>query len=159
MDWLPIKTETLILPYDSVELVARLKTAVRPLPADEKNEENREWLDSFRFNGIVSASSFRISKIIKQPENFLPLIIGQIDNTSTGCILFLKYKLFFGTLFYLIFWSVLTLLLTLFFILLHNNYLYGMVSLGFGVASYAIALANFKIQIGKSKKLLDLILA
>ena len=145
MEYLPFRSETLVLPYDASELQARLTKVIRPVrnKYQQKTGENDE---------------FTISRIIKQPENFLPLITGKIEATSVGCILFLKYRMFFSTNLFLGFWSVVTFLMTLLFVMGYNNYLYATVCFGFGVVNYSIAVANFNIQVRQSKKLLNKVL-
>ena len=152
MEFLPFRSETIVLPYDAKEVRNRLIKVIKPV----KSENQSSY---YLFNGIFENDQFRISKIIRQPENFLPLISGKIEATSVGCIIFLKYRMFFSTNMFLGFWSVLTFLMTLLFIIGYSNYLYATVCLGFGVANYSIAIANFNIQIRQSKKLLNKVLS
>ena len=159
MEYLPFRSETLVLPYDASELQARLTKVIRPV-RNKYQQKTGEDVDSsdHLFNGVFENDEFTISRIIKQPENFLPLITGKIEATSVGCILFLKYRMFFSTNLFLGFWSVVTFLMTLLFVIGYNNYLYATVCFGFGVVNYSIAVANFNIQVRQSKKLLNKVL-
>jgi hypothetical protein len=53
--------------------------------------------------------------MITHPDNFLPLIVGKIEATSKGSILFITYRMFPSTLFYLSFLCLMLLLASLFF--------------------------------------------
>ena len=159
MEYLPFRSETLVLPYDAAEVKGRLSKVIRPVK-NKYQQKTSEGIESpdFLFNGVFEDDQFTISRIIKQPENFLPLISGKIESTSVGCIVFLKYRMFFSTNMFLGFWSVVTFLMTLLFVIGYNNYLYATVCLGFGVVNYSIAIANFNVQLRQSKKLLNQVL-
>ena len=159
MEYLPFRSETIVLPYEATEVRNRLIKVIRPV--SDKYQEKKEAIESYPylFNGVFENDQFTISKIIKQPENFLPLITGKVEATSVGCIIFLKYRMFFSTNMFLGFWSVVTFLMTLLFIIGYNNYLYATVCLGFGVVNYSIAIANFNVQVRQSKKLLNQVLS
>jgi hypothetical protein len=153
MRLLPFYQETLVLPFHQQETARRLRLATRPL---EKGIEYTETVEeNFLFNGWVGNDRFRISRKVRHPENFLPLIIGQIEGTSNGSILFVRYRLFFSAAMFLIFWSVITLLLCLFFLLIHQQYIYGLMAGGLGILNYVIATKNFHLQIRSSRKALD----
>jgi len=155
MEWLPIRYETMVIPYPASEAYEKLAACV--LPPEDPKLENFDSTTSVQqlFNGIVKPTSFRISKIVKQPDNFLPLIIGKIEPTSNGSILFLKYQLFFSSLFFISFWSVITLLITIILIFVYHSYLYALLAFGFGMVHYSVAMINFSKQVTQSKLLLD----
>lgn len=158
MEYLPFRSETIVLPYDAAEVKKRLIEVIRPPQNKHRQAEEEIAPSKYLFNGIFENDQFTISQIIKQPENFLPLISGKVEATSVGCIIFLKYRMFFSTNMFLGFWSVITFFMTLLFVIGYNNYLYATVCLGFGVVNYSIAIANFNVQIRKSKKILDQVL-
>lgn len=159
MEYLPFRSETIVLPYGATEVKSRLIKVIKPVRDKHQQKDDEETESShYVFNGTFENDRFTISQIIKHPENFLPLISGKIDATSVGCIIFLKYRMFFSTNMFLGFWSVVTFLMTLLFVIGYNNYLYATVCFGFGVVNYSIAIANFNIQVKKSKRLLDQVL-
>lgn len=153
MRLLPYFQETVVLPFSGEETAMRLRQHTRPLEKGFVYEEEAER--NFLFNGWVADDHFRISRKIKHPENFLPLIVGRIEGTSAGSILFLQYRLFFSTTMLLIFWSVIALLFSLFFTLFHINFMYAALTLGLGIFNYIIAVKNFHLQIRSSKKALN----
>lgn len=153
MRLLPYFQETLVLPYSGEETAMRLRKYTRPL---EKGVEYPVSVErNFLFNGWVKENGFRLSRKIKYPENFLPLIIGRIESTSTGSILFIQYRLFFSSGMFLAFWSIISLLFSLFFLVFHINYLYASVILVLGFLNYVIVIKNFHLQIRSSRKALN----
>ena len=156
MTLLPLKTETFVLPISAEEVEKKLWDAVFPVKAGENMPDKADAF--FLFNGWVKGRSFRISRRINTPENFLPLMKGNIEETSLGSLLFIHYSLFFSSIFFLIFWSVITIFLTFFFIYFYNIVLYGAIAFGLGMGNYIIAIANFNIQVRKSRELLNKVL-
>ena len=156
MHLLPYRNETIILPYASKEAIARLRPITRPVDkgyAYQQDDERR-----FLFNGTLKKGRFRLSRRILKPENFLPLLIGQLEDTSVGSLLFVQYRLFFATAMYLVFWSVVCLLLSLFFLIYHEAWLYATVSFGIGCVQYIIAVKNFNWQVRQSRQVLEKVL-
>lgn len=150
MLWLPVENETLVLPYSGDKVFERLRKATRPLepylPLSVQEED-------FRFNGVIEVDEFRLSRKITRPNSFLPVITGKVAPTSKGCIVFLSYRLFSSTLLFIGFWSVLTLLISLYFFLYEKLYTYGTIAVIIGVANYMIALLNFRKQVAISSQL------
>ncbi|MTI31854.1 hypothetical protein [Xanthovirga aplysinae] len=152
LSFLPVWWETIVLPQQADEIKYRIWRVTKSVRPELKWPNVQE--KSFLFNGWIEDKHFRISRILTYPNNYIPLIIGEIEETSTGCIVFLKYKLFFFTRFFLIFWTIVTLLLSLFFLLFIRNNLYAFLSILTGGFNYLIVIINFNIQIDKSRKVL-----
>lgn len=148
---LPLKRETIVLPFSGKEVEEKLWLYVLPVKGEMIPDVKDDF---FLFNGWVKRGRFKISRKIKTPQNFLPLIYGEIEETSRGCLLFIRYSLFFSSNFFLIFWSIVTLFLTFFFIFFYDILLYALVAFFIGVGNYLIALANFNIQVKKSRAIL-----
>jgi hypothetical protein len=153
---LPIKRETIVLPFSAEEVEKKLWLSIFPVKPGESMPDKSDEL--FLFNGWVKNRKFRISRRVRTPENFLPLMKGNIEETSLGSLLFIQYSLFFSSIFFLIFWSVVTFLLTFFFVYFYGIILYGVISFCLGIGNYVVAVANFNIQVKKSKMLLEEIL-
>jgi hypothetical protein len=99
------------------------------------------------FNGSLEKDSFRISLVINRADSFLPLIKGEIESTASGSILFLEYSLFPGSVFFLGFWTLLTVILALIFVLLVGNPYLAMISITLGIGNYWFAWSHFKRKI------------
>lgn len=148
---LPRKRETIVLPFPAREVYERIWKSVKPvqdgiLTLDEPDQQ-------FLFNGWVKQDKFSISLKVARPQNFLPVITGIIEETSTGSIIFVKYRMFPVSKAFLLFWSVITLLIALFFGYM-DRYIFATVSLVLGVSNYAVAVANFSIQVRRSSRVL-----
>ena len=153
MNLWPIYTETVVLSYDRNTLLLKLDEAIRHAsegPRTDNPKEDKERL----FNGVLDENGFKISKRIKHAENFLPLISGQIESTSNGCILFLTYKCFFSTLMFLGFWSVISLIAGFLFVYPGENFSTGLSLVAFGIGQYVLSMFFFYRQVNNSRKVL-----
>lgn len=149
MMFLPIRTDTMVIALEAYQVEQRLWTYTKPVVGDLMPITGEE---DFLFNGWVKEGKFRISKKVKHPENYLPLIIGSIEGTSRDSLVFIKYVLFPSSRMFLVFWSVVALLLALFFIHIHDQFLYGLVALAGGIGNYLITMVNFNRQVEESRK-------
>ena len=142
---LPVEHETWVLPHNEGEVFRRLWKVSKPI---EKTSDIPDVPEHhFMFNGWVRKDHFRLSRKIIRPDNFLPIIDGRVEETSKGCIIFLKYTMFFATIVFLVFWSVITLLIALYFYLIEKIYLYAIISFTIGIINYTVAVLNFKKQV------------
>lgn len=153
---LPLKNEIIVLSLDAEEVEEVLWLHTYPVEAGAIMPDKPEI--DFLFNGWVKHQKFKLSRKVRSPENFLPIMKGRIEETSLGSLVFVQYSLFFSSNFFLIFWSVVTLLLAVFFVAFYNMVLYSIIAFGVGVSNYVIAVANFNIQVKKSSQLLHAIL-
>lgn len=153
MHLLPFYQQTIVLPYEASETTARLIKTIRPLEKEVEYSEENEM--EFLFNGWLKSGRFRISRKIEHPENFLPLMSGRIEGTSVGSILFVRYRMFSSVIIFLVFWSVISLLMSLFFLLVHQETLYAIISFSLGIINYIIASKSFFLQVRSSQKALD----
>lgn len=149
MQILPYHTETLVLPYTLDELKMKLENGV--LPEEEVNNSTISF-ERFQFVGKLNSTFFRIFRRIREPNNYIPLITGRIEGTSTGSLLFLKFSLFKSTQFFLVFWSFISLCLGLFLLLSKHLYFYSALSFFFGIGNYIITQANFNRYLNLHKK-------
>jgi len=161
MNWFPASTQTLVLPCRANHASFCLWRHIMPLPgqkeAHEKAYASQNELplpEKERFlNGWVKPKSFKVSRRVKQPENFLPLVHGSIEATSAGCLVFMRYRLFPAAVWYLSFVCAVSLLLTFFFLFVHNKPWLAIAALAFGIGNYVLGLAVFKRQVNKLKVL------
>lgn len=107
----------------------------------------------YSFNGSVGNNGFRISLKVDKADSFLPLIKGHIEPTAKGSIIFLHYSFFPSTEFFLGFWSVLSFLLTVFFLSVNQDWVFAALSALAGIGNYTFAFFNFKRKVKQSQKL------
>lgn len=146
----PHQSEVLVSSYSKKEVIGRLNKVTRDVNFLEYDVRKTK---DYSFNGSFEEDRFRISLVIDKADSFLPLIKGRVESTPMGCILFLEYRLFPSSSFFLAFWSGVTLLLALFFGFLANKPFYAIISLGLGVANYLFAWFHFKRKIKISQQI------
>ena len=147
----PTEQETLVLPVSAGEAAHRLREATQ---SSDDREPSSIGHSDFVFNGQVKKRSFRLSRKITRPNNFLPFITGQIESTSQGCLLFVQYRLFTMTTAFLVFWLIVTLGFGFFLARYERLYHYAALSIGVGIVNYVVAVLNFKKQVTISRRLL-----
>lgn len=155
MRFLPYYSETLVLPYNADEIIKKLSHSVLIENAELLPEERAK---NYHFVGRVEKNYFKIFRKITQPNNYLPLIFGSIEKTSSGSIIFLEYKLFQSTKYFLLFWSLISLGMGIFLMFNQKLYFYAALSFLLGIINYYITVVNFSRNTNRDKKLLQEIL-
>ena len=155
MKFYPSHQETRLVSYDRNGLIERFHASIKSIK-DKQEKEDRE---KFLFNGQWTDQEFFISIILKISNNFVPIIHGKYMDSDEGTLIQISYNFFPATKKLLMFWTILTLLITLFFIVLYQAWLYGAISFGFCLVNYILSVENFKMQVRKSKRMLDKMLS
>jgi hypothetical protein len=162
IDLLPFKKNTIVSGARAEEILAKLRLIVRPpeIPRTYtiKNELTvlrRYSNENYPFEGKIKDFEFQITPYSNYPEHFLPLIIGKIEPTSRGCILFLTYRLNNGTLFLwglsvAIFWFILAI-----YIFILANWLTVSLLLLFFIGAYAVFILNFRQKVKLTRNLFE----
>lgn len=150
MNPFPNHSEVLVSALSKKEVEQRLEKVT--LDVNFLDYEQR-LQKGFQFNGKVEKESFRLSLAINKPDSFLPLILGKIEDTPKGCILFLRYRLFPSSTFFLGFWTVVTLGLALVFGLVSQKPVYAGISLLVAIGNYFFAWSYFKRKIKISQEI------
>jgi hypothetical protein len=146
---LPYHSETLVSALSKQEVLGHLIRVTSEVNfLDQRTRRNKAIL----FNGIVGQKGFRISKVIDKGDTFLPLVLGQIEETPRGSIIFLKYKLFPGAIFFLVFWTLILTGFVLYFFTLVQNFNYGAICLALAIVNYGMAIYFFNRQVKASRK-------
>jgi hypothetical protein len=153
----PFSQETVVTSYNKTEVYLRLWSVTEPTGDEEWEPDVDE--DQLLFNGRVDTDTFRLSRKVKRANNFLPQMRGRVESTSLGSIVFIRYRLFLWTLSFLIFWSILTTLFALYFLIYEKIYINAAFSLSLGLANYVIAVLNFRKQVRISSSALREVLA
>lgn len=144
MPFFPNQSEILVSPQSKVEVISNLDKVTKNTNflSYDALKKNKHF-----FNGNIQEDSFSISLVIDKADSFLPLIKGKIEDTPMGSILFLSYSLFPSSAFFLGFWTIVSLLLCLFFGFVSHNYMYSALSFGFALFNYGFAWAHFRRKI------------
>ena len=154
ISFFPSKEETRLIDINKHQLQSKLKKHIKLVDKDYDDDTG-----DYLFNGIWNDDEFSISLILKISNNFIPIIHGQYMHSESGTLIKLNFNLFPGTKRLLMFWTILTLLITLFFIGFYQAWLYGAISFGFCLVNYILSVENFKAQLKKSKRMLDKMLS
>lgn len=148
MNLLPYHSETLVSALSKKEILGHLIRVTREVNfLDSRTQQNSK----IKFNGMIGQEGFRISKVINRGDTFLPLITGEVEATPRGSIIFMRYRLFPGAIFFLGFWSIILLAFTAFYIGVIGNISYGLLCLGLAVFNYVIGIFFFHRQVKASR--------
>ncbi len=149
----PYYRQTFVSSYSQEEILERIRDVTK-----EGINYRESAITKHEFNGTISENSFRLSRIITQPNTFLPLIRGKIESTRTSSILFISCEMFYTTRVLLVLWSVIPLLIFMLHLFLVNGYFYALLALFFGLFNYIITVANFHRQRRISMEILHKVL-
>lgn len=157
MNFLPYQNSILVLPLVAQEVENKLVRRTKTLSPETFH--TFQSINHPLFNGWIKENKFKISRRITHPENFLPLIVGKIEPTSKGCILFIRYQMFPGILFFIVFFCVVILLTSVFFLVFQKNLVTFIFLLLVSVGLYIIAIMDFNQKVKISRKLLERVLS
>jgi len=108
----------------------------------------------FVFTGWSQGDRFRISLKITRPNNYIPLIVGKVEQTSTGYLVFVNYKLFPITRLFLVFWSLFIALAGIVTTYQYQAFIYGLIAASIITFTHWIVWSNFKIQLKLTRQAL-----
>ena len=154
----PSEKETRLVSLTPEQLYLTLEKRVKPLKRGSPDELPKGFLFNGSWNKdayLSGRQAFSISLKLKVPNNFIPIINGNFITSEEGILIRLTYELFPATKRLLMIWTILTLLITAFFIGLYQAWLYGAISFAFCIVNYILSRENFKIQVKKSKRMVD----
>lgn len=151
LSFYPADEEVRLIPTGKEQLLQALDRHVEPIDRKRQKESDKSYL----FTGAWNEQGFSISLKLKISNNFIPIISGEILDSEEGILIKSRFNLFPATKKLLLFWTVLTILITLFFVGIYQAWLYGAISLGFCLVNFILTRENFKIQVRKSKRMLD----
>lgn len=151
----PYHSETLVSSYGRGQVMDKIASVTQEVdfPDSDFREKNPPL-----FNGNLYPDEFRISLKVGKADSFLPLIFGKVETTANGSILFLEYRLFPSSVFFLGFWGLITLVLAAFFYFAQSQSLYSLISIVIGAGNFAFAWFNFNRKVEQSRKIFRKIL-
>lgn len=148
MNFLPFHSETLVSALSKKEVLGHLIRVTREVNfLDARTQQDSK----IQFNGMIGQEGFRISRAIKRGDSFLPQICGEVESTPRGSIIFLKYKMFPATVFFLAFWSIVLLAFSVFYFSALRNIGYGSICLGLAALNYGLGIFFFQRQVKLSR--------
>lgn len=140
---------TLVVPMAAEEVFWKLRQATKPAGEPRKRDDYRRYL----FNGTVYQSYFELSRTLPYANSFIPLVEGDVNETKLGSIIFLRFRMFSSTRFWLLFWSALCLLFAGVFTFWAPHLPYLLLSLAALGLNVLISLLNYSRQKRITKEL------
>ncbi|REE05840.1 hypothetical protein [Marinoscillum furvescens] len=152
MRFAPVMRHTLVSGLSCAEVLYQIEQSTQVID-DEYITENA------RFNGRFFNASFRISPKIRTPQNAVPLLVGKVEDTSRGSIIFLTIRLFPAGVLYLKVSTLLCMLVGMIFLLLSPQFSNACIAFGLGIINYLILYVNFRMRAQQAVSDLEEILA
>lgn len=150
MKLVPFHTETFVSSLSKKEVLGHLSRVTSEVNfLDKRTQGGRGVL----FYGMVGHNIFRISEAIQKGDTFLPLILGKVEETPRGSIIFLKYRLFPGAIFFLGFWTVILAMFAGYYFGVMDHYFYGGICVVLAIFNYLLTLFLFKRRVKASRKI------
>jgi hypothetical protein len=150
---LPAFHETIVLPRKAEEVFHLLEDATSNKPFIQSDEQK------LFFNGWVREDKFRVSLRVHRANNYLPLVVGQLEPTSSGSILLVDYKLFPTTRLLLVLWTIILILGSIFISFQTKNILYLLGGACIIILIHAIVWSNFNLQLKPTREALHSVLS
>jgi len=150
---LPTENETIVLPWSGSDVYRRMQVSTSQKTFLQPNEAE------LLFNGWVLPYRFRVSLRYRRPGYFQPLVTGKIEVSTTGCILFLRYRLFPMTRTLMQLWSVLIVLGTAVTGYSYRSSMPLLAGLVLFAAMHLIARSNFKLHLGPTREAIHRVVA
>ena len=141
---MPSHDETLVLPLSADEMFRKFSNVT-------SNDLASAHDPSILFSGWVKEDRFRISLKVSRPNNFLALIKGRIESTSSGCLIFIDYQLFPTTKLFVSFWLLLTCLFSIAVGFRYSSFWYSLGGLAIAICIYLITWSNFNLQLNMAR--------
>ena len=156
MKLFPYHQETLVSPLSQQALLSQLAQVTRTQEASSQvRGEELPQLEGKHvvFNGAIGVADFRLSQVLRKGDTFLPLLLGRVEATPRGSLLFIRYRLFPSAVFFLVFWTVVLLSFSMFYFFLEKHFAYGALCLALALGNYAAAVFFFHRQLKRSRQL------
>lgn len=149
---LPVHNKVVVLPCSASMVSFQLrKYTIKP---SEHPVNRHQQVGDKLFSGTITEEAFTLSKIIKSPNVFIPVVKGKIEATRTGSVVFLNFNMLKSPIMLLVFWTILCFLMAVFFFFVQDMPYYAVFSLFFVFFNYTIAIVNFNKEVEHTHKLL-----
>lgn len=150
---IPFHNTVIVLPCGTDLVNYQLKKyTIKP---SEHPSNRYQDLKGKLFSGNILANEFTVSRILRTQNVFIPIVKGRIEDSKKGCIVFLKFNMLKSPIMLLVFWTILCILLAVFFFFVQNMPYYAFFSLFFVFFNYTVAMLNFNKEVEHTKNLLQ----
>ncbi|WP_448519021.1 hypothetical protein [Rhodoflexus sp.] len=143
---------TWVSAYDKETLCRKIAAAIY--------QQGEIRMSRHKFNGqMIGDGIFQLAQLISHPNIFLPLLRCRIEQTSSGCLVFVECELFMTTRILLAVGLLFLLAATLYFLLIQQEWLYAATMLIAKGLFYLTILGNYHLQKQISLNLLQRVIA
>jgi hypothetical protein len=151
----PFSSQIIVSNLTADEIEFKLWKAVKP----EHMQMHKQLQQQFVFTGIVQKYFFKMVRKKRYTQKFSPLMIGQVEETANGSIIFLKYFMSPNATFMMFYFFISTSLIGL-FLFDYESVLYSFAipTLMFGL-SYIGAILVFNYQLSKCGSMIQKLLS
>lgn len=152
---LPSFSETIVTTSSATEIAGHFQRATA---------ETVQWDQEFKlpqdkiFYGYVQESHFQIAARNMRLLSFNPLVLGKIEPTKNGSILFLRYQLFILTRILVLFWTVFLLMASILLFVYRDDYWYSLGTLLLLIILHLVVQANFHLQVKPTQQAISSLL-
>ena len=155
MNLFPFRTFTITSSLSREGNIQLLQACTRRPRFEESNIFiKRDFEPQQKFIGKVNDNgTFSLTSSLIHTQSYAPHIFGEISETHSGTIIFIKMKWMRSTLLILLLATVITLLVSIVFIL-DGQLLYGLASISFLFLTFFVAVANFNMHVKRSYAML-----
>lgn len=137
-NWLPYHQETQVFAVSAEEVMGRIRTGV-------SGTHSRDPLDE-PYGGWIRDNRFRITLRGSRPTPYVPVIMGTVEPTRTGALLFLRFHLLPTTRLFLVFWTLLILLGSVVVSFQYQRAYYALIGVAILAFLHAVVWGNFHLQ-------------
>ncbi len=146
--FLPGKTETVISALKAAEVTGAMNKVVEPLSG---KKSFYRFKDHFLFTGNVRPDGFNLISCKEGNDFFVPQITGKVEDAGIGSIIHLHFRLTPLARTFLIFFTLLSFVIFIFFLAYDRMVFIGEISAAVGMINYFLAIKNFGKNVKKSK--------
>lgn len=143
---------TWVSAYDKDTLCRKIATAIY--------RQGEIRMSRHKFNGLmINDGIFRLSQWVSHPNLFLPLLRCRVEQTSSGCLVFIECSLFFSTQLLMVTGLLFLLAAALYFLLIQQEWFYAATMFIAKGLFYLTILGNYHLQKQISLNLLQRVIA
>lgn len=151
MPWLPHARRTLVIPWALDEAKHMLSCFTRDVD-DFNYADHLTDRTVYKFNGQIYDHTFKLSKWVRHPQNFMPIAKGRMDESEEGIIVTIDYEMFPASKILLAVSFLMSAVLTLLFCFQERWIYAGVTAALFGLG-YFVVKRNFTIHTADCHKL------
>ncbi len=150
---LPVRSVTMVLPFPARNVVHAIHE--RTHPTGVMVPPHAMPLQGYWFRGEVVQNQFWLSPKVEHFHSYMPVVSGRVERTPHGSIVFMEYRLFRSTQFFMVAWSLVTLFCVLLFTFGVPRTNLALMSATLLITNYLVAFASFTQHVKRTQALFN----